>query len=212
VAIDNCAWLSDGLPDTISMDISELRMGDYFKRQLTSYVEYHRDPRNGLMHVFGIVSLFLAAVLPLSQWPIPAIGWPITVATIMVLPVLIYWLLLDAAIGLAILCAAVVLLTTAAAIVSVASAALVWSITAVLIVAGVTFQVVGHRVFERRQPSLVDNPTHLLLGPMFVMAKLFNAFGFRQDLARIMEPVPQQGLQGSPSYPDKRQGKPLPNS
>src|SRR5512142_1867446 len=81
---------------------SEFRMGDYFKRQLTDYVEYHRDPRNGLMHVFGIISLFLAAVLPLSQWPVPAFGAPITVATIMVVPVLIYWLALDAAIGTAI--------------------------------------------------------------------------------------------------------------
>ena len=52
-------------------------MGDYFRRQLTDYVEYHRDPRNGLMHVFGIISLFLAAVLPLSQWPVPAFGAPV---------------------------------------------------------------------------------------------------------------------------------------
>jgi uncharacterized membrane protein YGL010W len=186
-------------------------MGDYFRRQLTDYVEYHRDPRNGLMHVFGIISLFLAAVLPLSQWPVPAFGAPITVATIMVVPVLIYWLALDAAIGTAILFAAVGLLAAAAMIVSVASGAVVWSLTAALIVIGVTCQVVGHRVFERRQPALTDNPVHLLLGPMFVMAKLFIAFGFRQDLARIIVPVPQQALRGS-AYPGERQGKPLPHS
>jgi uncharacterized membrane protein YGL010W len=184
-------------------------MGDYFRRQLTDYVEYHRDPRNGLMHVFGIIALFLAAVLPLSQWPVPAFGAPVTVATIMVVPVLVYWLVLDAAIGIAILCAAVVLLATAAMVVSVASAAVVWSITAALILIGVGFQVVGHRVFERRQPALMDNPAHLLLGPMFVMAKLFIAFGFRQDLARVMAPVPQQALRNSAANPAERQGKPL---
>jgi uncharacterized membrane protein YGL010W len=187
-------------------------MGDYFKRQLADYVEYHRDPRNGLMHVFGILSLFQAAVLPLSQWPVPALGAPVTVATIMVLPVLIYWLLLDAAIGTAILGAAIVMLAAAATIVTFASATVVWSMTAALIVIGVAFQIVGHRVFERRQPALLDNPTHLLLGPMFVMAKLFIAFGFRQDLARIIEPVPQQALRGSSAYPGERQGKPLPHS
>jgi uncharacterized membrane protein YGL010W len=128
----------------------------------------------------------------------------------MVVPVLIYWLVLDAAIGTAILFAAVGLLATAAMIVSVASGAVVWSLTAALIVIGVTFQVVGHRVFERRQPALTDNPVHLLLGPMFVMAKLFIAFGFRQDLARIIAPVPQQAVRGS--YPGERQGKPLPHS
>ena len=50
---------------------------------------------------------------------------PITVATIMVLPVLIYWLLLDAALGTAIVCAAVLLLATATMIVT--SSAAVWS-------------------------------------------------------------------------------------
>lgn len=186
-------------------------MSDYFRRQLTDYVEYHRDPRNGLMHVFGIISLFLAAVLPLSQWPVPAFGAPVTVATIMVVPVLIYWLVLDAAIGIAILFAAVVLLATAAMIVSVASGPVLWSMTVALIVVGVTSQVVGHRVFERRQPALMDNPAHLLLGPMFVMAKLFIAFGLRQDLARIVAPAPQQAVRSS-AYPGERQGKPLPHS
>jgi uncharacterized membrane protein YGL010W len=161
--------------------------------------------------VLGIISLFLAAVLPLSQWPVPAFGAPVTVATIMVVPVLIYWLVLDSAIGTAILFAAIVLLATAAMIVSVASGPVVWSMTAALIVVGVTSQVVGHRVFERRQPALMDNPAHLLLGPMFVMAKLFIAFGFRQDLARIVAPVPQQALRSS-AYPGERQGKPLPHS
>jgi uncharacterized membrane protein YGL010W len=66
-----------------------------------------------------------------------------------------------------------------------------WSLTAILIVVGVASQIIGHRVFERRQPALVDNPTHLLLGPMFVMAKLFIALGFRRDLALIIEDHPQ---------------------
>jgi uncharacterized membrane protein YGL010W len=66
-----------------------------------------------------------------------------------------------------------------------------WSFTAIQIVAGITAQIVGHRVFERRQPALVDNPTHLLLGPMFVMAKLFIALGFRRDLAIIIQGHPQ---------------------
>jgi uncharacterized membrane protein YGL010W len=57
----------------------------------------------------------------------------------------------------------------------------------------------------------MDNPAHLLLGPMFVMSKLFIAFGFRQDLARIIAPAPQQALRGSTAYPGERQGKPLPH-
>jgi len=185
-------------------------MTAYFKRQLVDYVEYHRDPRNCAMHVFGILFLFLAAVLPLSLWRVDALGGGITAASIMVLPVLIYWCLLDAGIGAAIIGVALVLLSTAGIIVNYAHAASVWAISAVLILVGVGFQVVGHRVFERRQPALVDNPTHLLLGPMFVMTKLFIALGYRHDLATIINPVPP--LRGPSVSSDDRQGKQLPRS
>jgi uncharacterized membrane protein YGL010W len=143
------------------------------------------------MHVFGIVFLFLAAVLPLSLWPVTVFGFQTSAAAIAVIPVIIYWFLLDFALGAAILAAAIVLLSLAAAIASHATTTGLWSLTAILIVVGVASQIIGHRVFERRQPALVDNPTHLLLGPMFVMAKLFIALGFRRDLAIIIEGHPQ---------------------
>jgi uncharacterized membrane protein YGL010W len=189
---------------------SERIMNNYFKRQLADYVEYHRNPWNGLMHVFGILFLFLAAVLPLSLWSVDAFGIRITVAPIMALPVLIYWFLLDAALGTAIFGAAVILLSTAAVIVNYASAAGVWSASVVLIIIGIGFQIVGHRLFERRQPALMDNPSHLLLGPMFVMAKLFIALGFRHDLAAVIEPQPAS--RGASSYTEEHQARPLPHS
>ena len=182
-------------------------MNGFFRRQLADYVEYHRDRWNCAMHVFGIILLFLAAVLPLSMWSVPVFGG-ISAATIAVLPVLIYWLLLDAALGAAIVGAAVLLLSAAAVIVDHVSVVGVWSITAVAIVIGVTCQVVGHRVFERRQPALVDNPSHLLLGPMFVMAKLFIALGFRRDLAVIIQEPPQKASHGSLPGSEKLQGVP----
>ena len=187
-------------------------MNSYFRRQLTDYVEYHRDPWNCAMHVFGIVFLFLGAVLPLSSWSVSAFGAQTSVATIAVVPVLIYWFLLDAALGTAILGAAVLLLSAAAMIVNYASSAGMWSITAVLIVIGVASQLVGHRVFERRQPALMDNPTHLLLGPMFVMAKLFIALGFRHDLAVVIQQVPQTAPRSSSLYAEKRQAEPHPHT
>src|ERR1700744_3751323 len=191
---------------------NEPTMNSYFKRQLADYVEYHRNPWNGVMHIFGIVFLFLAAILPLSLWPVDAFGVHTTVAPIMVLPVLIYWFLLDAALGTAILAAAVMLLSTGAVIVNFASPLSVWSISIVLILIGIGFQIIGHRLFDRRHPALVNNPSHLLLGPMFVMAKLFIAFGFRPDLAAIIEGVPQPALRGSSSFAEEHQVEPLPHS
>ena len=165
-------------------------MSGLFRRQLADYVEYHRDPWNSLMHVFGILFLFLAAILPLSPVQVSAFGVDTSLAVILSLPVLIYWLLLDTALGIAILAAAIVLLSAGAMIVGSVSTMTMWSIFAILTVLGVGAQIVGHQVFERRQPSLVDNPSHLLLGPMFVMAKLFIALGFRHDLAAIIAPTP----------------------
>ena len=187
-------------------------MNTYFRRQLADYVEYHRNWWNGVMHVFGIVSLFLAAVLPLSMWSVPIFGAPTTAAIIAVLPVLISWLLLDGALGAAILVAAVLLLSAAAMIVGHVTATGVWLLTAVLIVVGIGFQVVGHQVFEHRQPSLIHNPAHLLLGPMFVMAKLFIALGFRRDLAFIIEENPQESPHSSSLYPEKFPSEPQPKS
>jgi uncharacterized membrane protein YGL010W len=164
-------------------------MTAYFKRQLADYVEYHRDPMNCAMHVVGIILLFLAVFLPLTQWSISVFGVRISLAAILVLPVLIYWLALDISLGLAIVGATILLLATAALIADHVSVVAMWIMSAGLITLGVASQIVGHRVFERRQPALVDNPAHLLLGPMFLMTKLFVLFGFRQDLAAIIGPA-----------------------
>jgi uncharacterized membrane protein YGL010W len=177
-----------------------------------NYVEYHRDPWNCAMHVFGIVLLFLAAVIPLSSWPLAAFGGRTSVAIIAVLPVLIYWFLLDAALGTAIVGAAVLLLAAASIIVNHATSAGMWLITAALIVIGIASQVVGHQLFERRKPALMDNPAHLLLGPMFVMAKLFIALGFRRDLAVIIQAHPQDYPRSSSLYPEKHQAEPHPHA
>jgi uncharacterized membrane protein YGL010W len=187
-------------------------MSAFFKRQLADYVEYHRDPWNCAMHVFGIVTLFFAAILPLSLVPVQALGAHTTLAPLMALPVLLYWLLLDAALGTALLGFAIILFSAAAFVVDHASATAVWSLTLPLIVIGIAFQVVGHRVFERRQPALIDNPSHLMLGPPFVVAKLFIALGFRRDLAAIIGPYPPQGPGGPSSFGEKHQVEPLPRS
>ena len=46
-----------------------------------------------------------------------------------------------------------------------------------------------HSLFEHRRPALLDNPTHMLMGPMFIVAKFFVALGFRPDLAAILSEV-----------------------
>ena len=129
---------------------------------------------------------------------------------LLVLPALIYWLLLDFGIGTAILALHSRCFRPQASLSNYASIAAVWAIAAALIVFGVSVQVIGHRVFEGRQPALVDNPTHLLLGPMFVMAKLYIALGYRNDLAAIIGPVPQPARRSSCSL--RPSGRSLPHT
>jgi uncharacterized membrane protein YGL010W len=52
----------------------------------------------------------------------------------------------------------------------------------------------------------------LLLGPMFVMAKLFIALGFRNDLAAIIQQAPQPPQHGSSFYAGERQAEAQPHS
>ncbi len=169
-------------------------MGGFFQRQLAVYVEYHRDPRNTAMHVVGILLLFTGAVMPLTLVKVPLLGYEISLAVILALPVLVYWLLLDVALGTGILAAAIVLFSIATTIAHEAGTATMWAIFAALIVLGLAAQTIGHKVFEGREASLFTFPSHLLLGPMFVMAKLFIALGFRRDLAAILAPLPTNSL------------------
>ena len=179
-------------------------MTAYLQRQLADYVEYHRDPWNCAMHIVGFSSCSSVRPCRFRCWPVSLFGFQTTVAVLLALPVLIYWIVLDFALGLAIACVAVLLLSTAMVIIGHASTATVWVTTAVLIITGVASQIVGHQVFEQRQPALVDNPSHLLLGPIFVMAKLFIALGFRHDLAAIIGPTAPFAERRASLYADDR--------
>lgn len=146
------------------------------------------------MHVVGILLLFTGAVLPLTSVKVPLFGTELSLAVILALPVLIYWLMLDMALGVGILAVSVVLFSIATTISTQVSTMTMWAIFATLVVLGLAAQTIGHKVFEGREASLFTFPSHLLLGPMFVMAKLFIALGFRRDLAAILAPLPTNSL------------------
>jgi uncharacterized membrane protein YGL010W len=163
-------------------------MNAMFRRQMIDYVEYHRDPRNGVMHVLGIILLFLGAVLPLSLWHFDAFGFRISLGAVLAVPVLLYWLLLDTALGAGILGFAVLFLAAAMMIADHVHGVALWALVAGLIIIGLVSQAIGHKVFERNDPSLRDHPAHLFLGPMFVMAKLYMALGLRPSVADLIAP------------------------
>jgi uncharacterized membrane protein YGL010W len=76
----------------------------------------------------------------------------------------------------------------------------VWTTTGALIVIGWALQIVGRSLFERRRPALLDNPIHMLMSPMFIVAKLFVALGFRRDLAAVLSEQPCRQSHGRADF------------
>lgn len=190
LSIANCGVLA---LKTMSIDARQggahdvsLQMTPTFRRKFAAYADCHRDQRNCAMHVVGTPLLFVAAALPFSLVSVTIFGLHTTAAVLLVIPALLFWMTLDLAIGIAILCAAFPLLLAAAMIGTSVDTAWVWTMTAALIVIGWALQIVGHSLFERRAPALLDNPIHMLISPMFIVAKFFVALGFRRDLAAIV--------------------------
>jgi uncharacterized membrane protein YGL010W len=176
-------------------------MSEYFRRQIASYAEYHRDGRNCWMHIIGNPILALAAFVPFSLLPITVLGVHTNAATLLVIPALLLWISFDVALGLAIVVVAIPLLIAAAAIVAHVSVTWVWIITVALTVIGWIMQVIGHKCFEGNWPALVDNPVHMLMSPMYVFAKLFVALGFRPDLAELIQEPSRRTPRDSALYP-----------
>ena len=103
------------------------------------------------MHVVGILLLFTGAVLPLTLVKVPLFGTELSLAVILALPVLIYWLLLDVALGVGILAVSIVLFSIATTISAQASTMTMWAIFAALVGLGLAAQAIGHKVFEGRE-------------------------------------------------------------
>ncbi len=56
-------------------------------------------------------------------------------------------------------------------------------------VGGWAFQLIGH-VFEGKKPALMDNFFQVFIAPIFLMAEVFFAFGYKRDVAERMEQWP----------------------
>lgn len=69
------------------------------------------------------------------------------------------------------------------------------TVFAVTFVGGWILQLVGH-AFERRRPALVDNFFQVLIAPIFLMAEVFFAFGYKRDVAERVEQLALQAERG----------------
>ncbi|MEK6985101.1 MAG: Mpo1-like protein [Candidatus Thermoplasmatota archaeon] len=156
--------------------------------QLSIYASYHRDGTNKAIHAL-FVPLITWSAMGLLSFPIlsPMIGLQPTPALLISAALLAYYLALDFTLGVVLTIAFTVLLATAAQI-HTAVPTFAYPFFAVVFAVSWVAQILGHSVWEKRKPALVDNLFQILIAPLFVAAELLFALGLRRDLhAKIKE-------------------------
>jgi uncharacterized membrane protein YGL010W len=144
------------------------------------YALYHRDIRNIWTHFIGVPMIVLAIVILLSRPQIEINQWIVTPARFLVVFAGIYYILLNAKLGIvmtALLCIAVftgeqiALLTTQE-----------WLTCGIsTFVIGWMIQFIGH-YWEGKKPAFFDDIRGLLIGPLFVLVEALFLIGFLQNL------------------------------
>ena len=153
--------------------------------QLSKYAEYHRDRRNIATHLVGVPMIVFAVIVLLSRPSFEVAGLVLTPAWIVLVVSGIYYLMLDAGLGLT-LAAIMAAMTWAAGQVAGMGTA-TWLITGIgMFVVGWIIQFIGH-YYEGRKPAFVDDIIGLMIGPLFVWAEIVFALGMKQEMLKAIE-------------------------
>jgi uncharacterized membrane protein YGL010W len=144
------------------------------------YAAYHQDPRNNATHFVGVPAIMLSLFIPLAWLRIDVGAIALTGAMILAGAVLVYYLMLDVALGLAMLVVSAALVWLGQRIAAL-GAAPAWLWFAVLFIGGWILQLIGH-VFEGRKPALADNLFQIFVAPIFLCAEVFFKLGYRPRL------------------------------
>ena len=159
--------------------------------QMAAYAAYHQDARNKATHFIGVPAIALSLFVPLAWARFELGGVMISAAMLLMAIFVLYYLVLDVALGVAMLVAFSILLWAGERIAGLGAVA-GWSAFAALFVGGWIFQLVGH-VFEGRRPALVDNLFQsIFIAPIFLCAELFFALGYKP---RLHEAVQRRALE-----------------
>lgn len=125
-----------------------------YKRLSADYASYHLTEGNQRSHVIGIPLIVFAIV----KWTQIGSAFPLAA---LVLPVYFLW---SGRLGW-------IMTGFIAACAAVSVALPMWTALTAFIL-GWVFQIYGHKVHEKNSPALLDNLTHALIGPAFVIEKL----------------------------------------
>ena len=181
-------------------DAKDVRL---FESQMAMYTSYHRDRRNRVTHFVGIPAIMVSLMVALAPLHLAVGGMDLSWAVAMTATAFVLWLLLDAAIGAAMAVFLAPALAAAEMLAAVSSTATIWTVFAVLFVGGWALQILGH-FYEGRRPAFLSNLFQALIGPMFLVAEIFFALGWRRRLQQRVESLVREQY---PEYAISRPGK-----
>ena len=134
------------------------------RAHFADYASFHGAAGNKACHYVGIPLIVLALLALLARVPLFAVGgFTVTLAEVALVVVTAYYLTLDAVL-------AAIMLAASAGLLVLGRPMPVW-VAAVLFVLGWIFQFIGHYVYEKRSPAFYRNLAHLLVGPLWIVAK-----------------------------------------
>ena len=128
------------------------------------YAEFHGTPGNKACHYVAVPLIVLTLFALLAQVELATVGgFTVTLAEVVLVLATAYYLTLDTPLALLMLAASVLFAWAGRFIPP-------W-LAFSLFVAAWVLQFIGHYVYEHRSPAFFRNLTHLLVGPLWVLAK-----------------------------------------
>jgi uncharacterized membrane protein YGL010W len=139
-------------------------MTEALRSHFADYAAFHRTAGNKACHSFGIPLIVLGSLSLLARVPLLAMGtFTVTLAEVLILGFVVYYLTLDPTL-------AGIMLLAYAGLDAAGRAIDVWA-AAGLFTFGWILQGVGHYVYEKNSPAFFKNFAHLAVGQLWILAK-----------------------------------------
>jgi uncharacterized membrane protein YGL010W len=149
---------------------------------LGKYEAYHKNSLNVLTHFIGIPLIVLAIFIPMFWLNLTVLGFTVSFAEIFFLIVLLYYFKLSIALGIGMFISVGGILYISFILSSWDSSGMIATLSFVI---GWVFQFVGH-YFEGRQPAFLTSLIQLLIGPFYLVAKIYFGLGLLTEQKKII--------------------------
>jgi uncharacterized membrane protein YGL010W len=139
-------------------------MSPTLQRHFTDYASFHRTQGNQAMHSVGIPLIVLSIFGMLAAVHLGMVGgYDLTLAEVALVLVTAYYLTLDVTLALLMLVISVVFVAVAHR--------LPLAVSVAIFLLGWVLQFIGHYTYEKKSPAFYRNGVHLLVGPLWILAK-----------------------------------------